>query len=385
MDFFNAHIDGNYDSSADYWKLTREGNLQYDGYATLRDADGKILRSYTQMGLSSIYDIEGALLWLLNIDQNDSAGVEMARKLMDWAGLNDIGLTYICEIYADDNCPTAGILVTDNTMGKPIMKETIATLYSFYNEFDNQTKEAINRIYGSPGGFLNFAKDEDDFSYLQSVLSRFFTSDEIENSQSTYGSNYVTYPDKDSLGFFNTLITPTLFNKYLPKTMTNSEGKPVTYTYCNQFVYDTILTHFGNEIHRSIFPGVLTNANTMFLSFINNQNMERLDINEWGTEGIKQLADDGYLIIASSYNPDGPGHIAFLGNRNLVTSSIPRTSDHMGKNGFDLPAHHYLFVQAGTFNGIISNQFATNDYENPIIRRKFLNDYLYFYRVRINP
>ena len=359
---FNAYVDGNYDSSADYWKLTREGNLEYDGLATLRDANGEIIRAYTEMGLSSIYDVEGALLWLLNIDRNNSAGVEMARKLMDWAGIFDL---------------------TDNTTGKTIMKGTIGSLYAFYKEFNNETREAINRIYGSPREFLHYYTDVFDFLDSQKILSRFFTPDEIANLPSTYGSNYVTYPDRDSLKFFNTLITPTLFNKYLPKTITNAEGQQVTYTYCNQFVYDTILAHFGSETHRSIFPGVITNANTMFLSFIDNQYMERLDINEWGAEGIKQLADDGYLIIASSYNTKGSGHIAFLGNRNLVTSSIPRTSLHMDKSGFDLPENHFLFVQAGTFNGIISNLFATNDWDTTYLDQ--LRDSLYFYRVRINP
>ena len=359
---FNAYVDGNYDSSADYWKLTREGNLEYDGLATLRDANGEIIRAYTEMGLSSIYDVEGALLWLLNIDRNNSAGVEMARKMMDWAGIFDL---------------------TDNTTGKTIMKGTIGSLYAFYKEFNNETREAINRIYGSPREFLHYYTDVFDFLDSQKILSRFFTPDEIANLPSTYGSNYVTYPDRDSLKFFNTLITPTLFNKYLPKTITNAEGQQVTYTYCNQFVYDTILAHFGSETHRSIFPGVITNANTMFLSFIDNQYMERLDINEWGAEGIKQLADDGYLIIASSYNTKGSGHIAFLGNRNLVTSSIPRTSLHMDKSGFDLPENHFLFVQAGTFNGIISNLFATNDWDTTYLDQ--LRDSLYFYRVRINP
>jgi len=371
---FNSYVDSNYDSSADYWKLTREGNLEYDGFATLRDAKGNILRSYKEMGLSSIDDIEGALLWLLNIDRDDSAGVEMARKLMDWAGL-----TYTYDSHTNK-------YFWSGDMGETIMNGTIISLYSFYEEFDNQTKEAINRIYGSPGEFLKFVKEDYDFEYTQSVLSRYFTSDEIANSQSTYGTGYVTYPRRDSFEFFNTLITPTLFNKYLPRTRINSEGKQVTDTFCNQFVYDMISIHFGNEIHSSIFPaGEITNANTMFSSFINNSNMERLDINEWGAEGIKQLADDGYLIIASSYNPDGPGHIAFLGNRKLVTSSIPRTSEHMNESGFELPAYHFIFVQAGTFCGIISNRFATNGYENPVTRSNFLKNNLYFYRVRIDP
>lgn len=43
-DFFNAYIDGTYDSSADYWKLTYAGRLKYDGSGWLRDEDGKIIQ-----------------------------------------------------------------------------------------------------------------------------------------------------------------------------------------------------------------------------------------------------------------------------------------------------------------------------------------------------
>jgi hypothetical protein len=394
MDIFNAYVDGNYDSSADYWKLTREGNLEYDGFATLRDADGKILRSYKEMGLRSMYDVEGALLWLLNIDRNDYARAEAVHELMENSELtHDVdgnwnnNRSHYNTVFDVLSGPKY-IINTDANMGKTISKEAFSRLY--YSMPENKAKESINRIYGSASGFTNYVNNREDFLFTQRILSRLFTSDEIANSQSTYGSNYVYYPERDSYNFINTLITPTLFDDYLPKGRTdsddnpvlNSKGEQIIDTFCNKFVYNMISTHFGNEIHRSIFPGVLTNANTMFLSFINNPYMERLDINEWGTEGIKQLADDGYLIIASSYNTNGSGHIAFLANRNLVTSSIPETPLYNGILGKNLPAHHFIFFQAGTFCGKISNRYATNYWEDTYMDQ--LRDSLYFYRVRIN-
>jgi hypothetical protein len=392
MDFFNSYVDGNYDSSADYWKLTREGNLEYDGFATLRDAEGNILRSYREMGLDSIDDIEGALLWLLNVDRNNSAGVQRVRNLMSRSGLTHDENGNWGGNKSQLNNILLGRSNTDYTninMGKTISKGDFFNIFSTPRLQENQARESIIRIYGSPGKFLSFINDRPNG--LQSLLSRLFTADEIANLQSTYASNYVTYPERDSYKFFDTLITPTLFDDYLPRKRLNSEGNPmlndkgeeITDTFCNRFLYDTISTHLGNEIHRSIFPGELTNANTMFLSFINNPYMERLEIDEWGIEGIKQLADDGYLIIASSYNTKGSGHIAFLGNRNLITSSTPLTTEHMNVNGFNLPSHHFIFVQAGTFNGIISNRFATNNWETTYLKQ--LETDLYFYRVRINP
>ena len=395
INYFNAYVDNYYDSSADYWKLTKEGNLEYDGYATLRDEKGNILRSYKEMGLSSIYDIEGSLLWLLNIDRNDSAGVEAVRSLMV-----DSGLTCDVDGYWSGNQlhydtvfdVLSGPRYTNNTeanMRKTISKEAFSRLY--YSMPENQAKESINRIYGSAKGFTNFVNNTEDFLFTQTILSRLFTPDEIANSQSTYGSNYVTYPERDSYNFINTLITPTLFDDYLPRKRLDSDGNPVLNdkgeeiidTFCNQFAYDVILKHLGREIYNHMFPGIRTNANSIFLSFINNPYMEKLDINEWGAEGIKQLADDGYLIIASSYNFEGNGHIAFLANRNLVTSSIPETPLFNGILGKDLPAHHFIFFQAGTFCGLISNRFATNRYEATYLEQ--LRNSTFFYRVRINP
>jgi hypothetical protein len=392
MDFFNAYVDASYDSSADYWKLTREGNLEYDGFAALKDANGKILRSHREMGLNSIDDVEGALLWLLNIDRNDSAGVQKVRSLMRNAGLTQDSYGNWSGNRSQVNNINSGLLYTDYAninRGKTISKDSFFRLYFTPSLQENQAREAIIRIYGSPGEYLNLTNNRDDG--FRAFVSHLFTSDEIANLQSTYGSNYVTYPNRDSYNFIKTLITPTLFDDYLPKKRLDSDGNPVLNskgeeiiaTFCNQFVYDLILNYFGNRTYNNMFPGERTDANNIFLSFLNNVYMERLDIDEWGTEGIKQLADDGYLIIASSYNNSGSGHIAFLANRNLVTSSIPETPLYNGILGKNLPAHHFLFFQAGAFNGLISNRFATNDYETTFFDQ--LRNSMYFYRVRINP
>ena len=383
---FNAYVDASYDSSGDYWKLTREGNLEYDGFATLRDAKGNILRSYKEMGLNSIDDIEGALLWLLNIDRNDSAGVQRVRNLMSKSGLtHDRNWNWSGNRLQGYDL-RSGPIYTDYTnanIGETILKESFLRLYFTPRLQENQAREAINRIYGSPGEYLTLTNNRDDG--FRALVSRLFTSDEIANSQSTYGSNYVTYPGGDSFVFFNTYITNELMEKYKAKTEINAEGVAETITKCNLFARYIVSTYFENQIFNNIFQGREDRANDIFLSFRNNPYMERLDVNEWGIEGIKQLADDGTLVFFSSYHFPNPGHIAFVGNSKLILNTIPSIPGLQGTSGMNLRRDQMVFIQAGTSTGITIVNKGTDDWDTLSIREERLKNIYTFYRVRINP
>ncbi|MDR2965864.1 MAG: hypothetical protein LBU88_08820 [Treponema sp.] len=153
--------------NVDYWKLTKEGNLEYDGFATLRDADGNILKTFKEMGLKSDDSIEGALLWLLNINPNDSTKVAEVQAMMKNAGLihtpdsnpdnwywkGDI----INRAYVGAFLETTHISLTDNNMGKTISLEAISELHSNIGATGTAINTSINRIFGSAVGFLNYA------------------------------------------------------------------------------------------------------------------------------------------------------------------------------------------------------------------------------------
>ena len=47
---FMSYVDGNYDSSADYWKFTKDGNIVWDGSKNLYDEDGNLLHEYKGKG-----------------------------------------------------------------------------------------------------------------------------------------------------------------------------------------------------------------------------------------------------------------------------------------------------------------------------------------------
>jgi hypothetical protein len=67
MGIMDAYADALYDSSGDFWKLTKDGKLVYDGKATVRDAEtGEVLISLDELGMSDDDDYIGALEKMFN-------------------------------------------------------------------------------------------------------------------------------------------------------------------------------------------------------------------------------------------------------------------------------------------------------------------------------
>jgi hypothetical protein len=219
---FASYVLENYDSSGDFWKLTKEGNLEYDGFATLRDTEGNIIKSYSSMGLSSDTAIEGALLHILGIDPKDRDKVAAVRNLMvnaglkhsfskdpvdwHWVGEHDVFTENIIiqagsALNAASGANESAILTgeshemssliarfvstiekTDLTalnMGKVIGLDLIAGLYSGINDAGISIKKFVNNAYGSPIGFLNYAAVGDKTDLAATMLSGYLNPDQI--------------------------------------------------------------------------------------------------------------------------------------------------------------------------------------------------------------
>jgi hypothetical protein len=86
-----------YDSSADYWKLNRDGTLSYDGEADLYDENGNIIYKSTNRG------IQGSLSEILKISSDD------AYALMKSAGLTWDGKTWLNDKNATDGSRVIGM------------------------------------------------------------------------------------------------------------------------------------------------------------------------------------------------------------------------------------------------------------------------------------
>jgi len=74
---FGNYVGDNYDYSADYWKLNRDGSLSYDGKANLYDENGKLIMKTDAKG------IQGSLEEILEID---NAYYLMKQASMRWKG-----------------------------------------------------------------------------------------------------------------------------------------------------------------------------------------------------------------------------------------------------------------------------------------------------------
>ncbi|MDR1467951.1 MAG: M23 family metallopeptidase [Spirochaetaceae bacterium] len=82
-----------YDSSADYWKLTQDGGLAYDGEGWLKDENGMYINKDGSRSSSVRPDtigasgVEGGLLNILGVNANDKTAVGLVQKLMTDAGI----------------------------------------------------------------------------------------------------------------------------------------------------------------------------------------------------------------------------------------------------------------------------------------------------------
>ena len=68
MSIFTAYTDGNYDSSADYWKVLSDGNIVFDGSKNLYDENGILLKEY--QGTEGFTDSLAAMLGVSFEDAN---------------------------------------------------------------------------------------------------------------------------------------------------------------------------------------------------------------------------------------------------------------------------------------------------------------------------
>jgi hypothetical protein len=187
---FNAYVDSNYDSTADFWKLTGDGKLEYDGFATLRDMNGNIMRSYLEMGLKSDNAVEGALLYLMGVNQNDTAKVSTVRAMMEGAGLRhsfdaDPNQWYwkgdhIAVVGNEDFFPITGTVdLTAANMGKTISIETMARSFGTMGAAGNDILKSVNRIYGSSIDFLNYADVGGKIGVANAMLSNYYTPSQL--------------------------------------------------------------------------------------------------------------------------------------------------------------------------------------------------------------
>jgi len=80
MSSFFAYVDTYYDSNNDFWKLTKDGRLLYDGKADLYDEDGNLLKS------ANTYSLAESLGMWMGITQSEAMDIIKKDYGMVWNG-----------------------------------------------------------------------------------------------------------------------------------------------------------------------------------------------------------------------------------------------------------------------------------------------------------
>jgi hypothetical protein len=189
-----------YDASGDYWRLKKDGSLVYDGFATLRDEDGNIIRSAAEMGVKET-QIEGSLIKILGVDPKNKSQVEAVRRLMINAGIQHSyssdseqwrwGGEHTVVIGSRGSFPvTATLNLTTVNEGKSITLEGINNFYTTIGASKEQVNSFIKNTYGSAIGMLNYAGLEYRTSAEQMLAKVYSANDikKIETNQAWYNN-----------------------------------------------------------------------------------------------------------------------------------------------------------------------------------------------------
>lgn len=178
-----------YDSGEDFWKLKNDGSLAFDGFATLRDEDGNIIRSAASMGLSE-NQIEGGLLSILGVQKSDAAAVEAVRRMMVDAGMQH-SFSYDSDqwmwarqqsvaVGSSGSFPvTQSIDLNAANQDKSISLASIGAFYDSLGAGKKMVQGFIGSTYGSAIGLLEYAGD----SYKEQaerILARVYTKNEVK-------------------------------------------------------------------------------------------------------------------------------------------------------------------------------------------------------------
>jgi len=398
-DFFNAYSDSFYDSSADYWKLMRDGTLVNDDKGWLVDENGdpKLNGKGEWIGAGGI---ETGLLNILfggthgvGYDEYSDEQVRIAQNLMIIAGMKydervkgDMRSRYWT---GNEELPLNMNMVMQ-TIGSRIAAPVSERYYeqrSFrYEPKPQSAKEKFFAYIDKIGNWLNPSPKSQPVSSENALKNpaENTTKDIIDTRDKVHVTN-----SGDSLSFFNGFLDEIMRdkNKYIAKEKIDENGKNNLETYCTTLLRDFIENKFGKEMYTRVFGDKMESANQMFESFRNNTNLEQIKVTDYDNlRAIQDLADRGVLIIVSIKNASGHGHVAIVGNSEMVYNTIYHPSSDVpayeGMTLSSLKNHHLTVVQAGTYTGATSILYATTGWDVYQTRKDLLDGNMIFYTVK---
>jgi hypothetical protein len=373
-----------YDSSADFWRVLKNGDIFDDG----RNGEISFENGQETIITKKSRGKQGSLEEFLGLAEGQGFSLLMKdagfiRENNIWYGEGGTLPHSVLESLASQG------IISEEVYKKikPVeetgnwftnrLSEMRDGIVSTGNAVKEGFKESVNAVKKGPKEAFNAMKDAYNTAY-NSLRKKFFPPDLYTKD------GFLTVPNEDSLDFYQKIMTEEIAEKYSLKANNGVYQ-------CNNYVRTTILQIYGQEIYDMVFQQKTEATNAMFDSFKKNPNLERLDTKDMVQ--IQTLADSGQLILMIYQNTDPllSGHIAFVGNSNLTLFALEPIGWQQGKKGTSLDAADYwpVLVQAGTNTGVTSINYGTNywldkaEYGGYRTRRDYLlTEKLYFYRVK---
>jgi hypothetical protein len=182
-----AKILNSYESSADYWRLTKDGNFAYDGKANVYDENGILIRETKSQG------IEGSMLEILGLEDNaknraavvammKSSGLEQDTKGY-WLG-TDVSVNRRIpfggkpESYLADH-----VNLTAVNMGKEISLYSIDSLFTSLGVEKETYQKFIEKNYISALGYNTRVNGQTNQKWAQAIYNKAYSVDERSRIQ----------------------------------------------------------------------------------------------------------------------------------------------------------------------------------------------------------
>lgn len=178
---FAGYVGASYDSSADYWRFTKEGNIYWDGSDNLYDEDGKLLHEYSGNGSGHTY----ALAEALRIPYEEAERLLTENADYKWDSEK--------KTFVDSN----GNDVKNDSSKAAITSDMIKVRYDFQHNY-------VDKLNGAPmhSAVMAFQNDmmlgnqniklSSDFyksnEYLDFIVNSFAFANEYDKAMEKYGN-----------------------------------------------------------------------------------------------------------------------------------------------------------------------------------------------------
>ena len=178
---FAGYVGASYDTSADYWKFTKEGNIYWDGSDNLYDENGKLLHEYSGTGTGHI----DALREALRIPYEEAERLLTENADYKWDSEK--------KTFVDSN----GNDVKNDSSKAVITSDMIKVRYDFQHNY-------VDKLNGAPMhsavmafqndmmlGNQNIAVSSDFYksdAYLNFIVNSFAFANEYDKAMEKYGN-----------------------------------------------------------------------------------------------------------------------------------------------------------------------------------------------------